>query len=202
MRGTIAKYGDAPTSLVRALLAMLILVSLSGCVSTDAPATDNLRPEVQTKTAPGHPLEGMPAPTFTAPDLDGNAVSLSDFQGQPILFHIWASWCTTCEREESALDELYTQYGDRVAFLMVSVDSASYERQMREDAADWEYGTLWNSEGNARRDFQVRSQPVTIFIDSNGTIDTVWEGLAGSSQGITLRAQPVETRAILDRLLA
>ena len=36
--------------------------------------------------------EGMPAPDFTLPALDGGEVSLSDYRGKKVLILVWASW--------------------------------------------------------------------------------------------------------------
>ncbi len=36
-------------------------------------------------------------------DLDGNAVSLSDFKGKRILLNFWATWCKPCVQEMPSL---------------------------------------------------------------------------------------------------
>ena len=42
---------------------------------------------------------GAKAPDFTLPDLNGQSVSLSDFEGQPVFINFWGINCTYCREE-------------------------------------------------------------------------------------------------------
>lgn len=46
------------------------------------------------------------APDFTATDLTGKSVKLSDFRGKVVLLNFWASWCGVCKTEKPALNEM------------------------------------------------------------------------------------------------
>jgi thiol-disulfide isomerase/thioredoxin len=58
-------------------------------------------------------LVGKPAPPIQGRDIDGKAVSLSDFQGQVILVVFWASWCLPNAAEIAWLDQVYQNYHNR-----------------------------------------------------------------------------------------
>src|SRR4051812_33933009 len=45
----------------------------------------------------------VPAPDFTAQDVTGKMVKLSDLRGKVVLINFWASWCGLCKTEKPAL---------------------------------------------------------------------------------------------------
>ena len=49
---------------------------------------------------------GTSAPDFTLPALDGNAVSLSQLRGQPVVLTFWASWVGACDPAVPALQRV------------------------------------------------------------------------------------------------
>jgi len=53
-------------------------------------------------------------------DVNGNAVSLGSFDGKPVFLNFWATWCPPCIAEMPDIQELYNQYSDRVAFLLIT----------------------------------------------------------------------------------
>jgi thiol-disulfide isomerase/thioredoxin len=63
-----------------------------------------------------------PAPSVGFTDLDGKAVSLSDFAGKPVLINLWATWCAPCRHEMPSLARLQRRLGDKIAILAISQD--------------------------------------------------------------------------------
>lgn len=46
------------------------------------------------------------APDFSATDIEGKPISLSQYKGKYVLINFWASWCVPCVKEFPALNEL------------------------------------------------------------------------------------------------
>ena len=66
---------------------------------------------------------GNPAPDFLLPDLEGEKVSLKDFEGKIIYMDIWASWCGPCLMQVPYAKKLKEELeGEDVVFLYVSMD--------------------------------------------------------------------------------
>lgn len=68
---------------------------------------------------------GMPAPDFSATQLDGNAFRLSDLKGKVVYLDIWAVWCGPCRAEIPFAEKIKSHYAktNDIVFLNVSVDS-------------------------------------------------------------------------------
>jgi cytochrome c biogenesis protein CcmG, thiol:disulfide interchange protein DsbE len=119
---------------------------------------------------PDPPRVGEPAPLFTAPRLDGNGtVSLSEFQGTPVLLNFWASWCEPCRDEASLFRRSAQQYRGLVSFVGVDVkdsrsDAIAFARRHGLDY------TLVRDSGVVAPRYGLTGQPETFFIDSSGVI--------------------------------
>jgi peroxiredoxin len=67
--------------------------------------------------------EGIPAPDFSFPDLNGKKVGLSDYKGKVVLVNIWATWCPPCRDEMPSMQKLYERFkGEGFELLAVSID--------------------------------------------------------------------------------
>jgi len=64
----------------------------------------------------------VPAPDFTAVDITGKQVKLSDFRGKVVLLNFWASWCGVCKTEKPSLAGMANELGsdDFVVITLVS----------------------------------------------------------------------------------
>lgn len=60
------------------------------------------------------------APDFSLLDLDGNTVTLSDFEGKVVILNFWATWCPPCKAEIPGFIELNNEYKNK-GFEMIGI---------------------------------------------------------------------------------
>lgn len=66
---------------------------------------------------------GVPAVSFSYPDVNGKNVALKDLKGKVVLVDLWATWCGPCLAQEPHWEKLYEEYKDKeVAFVGISID--------------------------------------------------------------------------------
>jgi thiol-disulfide isomerase/thioredoxin len=84
-------------------LALALILSVWGCSGGDKEAAE--------RSSEG---EGamVKAPDFSLPDLEGNTVKFSDFEGKVVLVDFWATWCGPCKLEVPHLVALHREYRD------------------------------------------------------------------------------------------
>lgn len=63
------------------------------------------------------------APDFSLKDLEGEKLSLADFEGKVLFINFWATWCPPCRQEIPGFIEVYEKYkADGMAIIGVSLD--------------------------------------------------------------------------------
>jgi peroxiredoxin len=114
---------------------------------------------------------GFPAPDFVLPDLQGQAVRLSDHRGKIVFLNLWATWCPPCREEMPSMQRLYQQMSGR-DFVMLAVSEdydvaavAAFAQQMR-----LSFPILLDTKGELPPRYGVTGYPETFIIDRNGNV--------------------------------
>jgi len=119
---------------------------------------------------------GGKAPDFTAPNPDGEMISLNDVLGKYTIIDFWASWCKPCRRENPNVVKVYNKYHDKgLNIIGVSLDKdGQKERWLKaisDDKLTWSHVSnlkFWSDP--IARLYNVRSIPATFLLDENGVI--------------------------------
>jgi len=117
--------------------------------------------------------EGIAAPVFSFPDLEGRSVSLSDFRAKKVvLVNIWATWCPSCEWEKSRMERLYrSMRGKDFEILAVSIDALGKDVVIPYvERLGVSYRTLLDPKGEIKRLYRITGVPESFLIDKNGRL--------------------------------
>jgi len=125
---------------------------------------------------------GDPVPALRMQDLDGDAVSLADLRGHPVIVNVWATWCGPCRREIPTLNRVHREFRGR-GLRVVGVDlreaTDRVERFRRDVAMDY---PVWVDPPGHSPSSRLLEQagshglPTTLFIDADGTVQAVSVG--------------------------
>lgn len=121
----------------------------------------------------GDVIQGK-APDFSATTLQGETVQLSDYQGQTVLVHFWATWCPICEFEIDAIE----QVGQDWPVLKVATQSGTGDALAayveKNDMAPTQ--VLLDPEGTLFQRYGAKAVPASFVINPAGEIAFVEVG--------------------------
>jgi thiol-disulfide isomerase/thioredoxin len=113
----------------------------------------------------------VPAPSLAFRSLNGEAVSLADFQGQVVLVNFWATWCAPCVAEMPSLERLHLALEDEgFAVLAVSQDrgGAGVVAPFLSRLNLQHLPIFLDPKGDLGRAFAVKALPTSFLIDRDG----------------------------------
>ncbi|MFB3909915.1 MAG: peroxiredoxin family protein [Candidatus Eisenbacteria bacterium] len=114
------------------------------------------------------------APDFTAKNLQGEAVSLSEaLKKGPVLIDFWTTWCKPCQIELPELDRLHREFQDKgfQVFAIAQDDPKTIAKvKPLVDQKDWKMTVLVDPERKVGNAFHVRNYPTSFLIAQDGTI--------------------------------
>ena len=110
-------------------------------------------------------------------DKDGNARSLEEFKGKVIFLNMWATWCPPCIAEMPSINKLHEKMGDKVAFVMLSLDE-DFETAKAFDKRKGYNLPIYTRGSNLPQMYQSSTVPTTYIIDADGNLALTHKGMA------------------------
>ena len=120
--------------------------------------------------------------TFKA--MDGNTVSVSDFEGKVVLVDFWETWCGPCLESFPTMQKLVEEYPDKFAVLAVTPGF----NDTKEDAEkfikknDYDFTFVMDENSEVSKKLGIRAIPFKIVLDSEGEFVKTIVGSKGSEK--------------------
>lgn len=138
----------------------------------------------------GGPVEGAPAPTFTANTLTGETFDLlDDGRGRVVVLDFWATWCTPCVKSLPALQKVHEQYRDNDDVVVASVNTDQGKGRTRRVELfvknnRFDFMVLVDDAFELQNAYRVASIPTMVVIDKAGTVRNVKVGIQSSNTDV------------------
>jgi len=168
-----------PGSLVVLSLILFLVLAFAGCAPQEEPAETSQSESAAAETpeslqsdgqaGPAEPSESAEEPynkviPFELPDLEGNLVSIADFEGKFVLINFWATWCTYCDQEMPDLQALQDKYGDDLVVLLVNVQENEKEIKAYLEKKNLSMLTVLDKKGEVAGMYNVTGMPSSYFV--------------------------------------
>jgi peroxiredoxin len=114
---------------------------------------------------------GNIAPGFTSISASGEVISLSGFQGRPVLLNFWATWCGPCRVEMPAFQVQYEKYmDDGFVILAVNNSESASDVMSFKDELGLTFPLVLDEQGGIQEQYGIFSYPSTFILDADGVI--------------------------------
>ena len=115
-------------------------------------------------------------PSVTLKDITGKTLRTDTLSndGKPFIISFFATWCKPCNRELTAISEVYDEWREEtgVKVIAVSIDQAQNINKVKPlvDNNGWEYDVLLDPNSDLKRALGIQMIPYVLIVDGKGNI--------------------------------
>ena len=116
-------------------------------------------------------------PSVTLKDINGKTVRTDTLSnnGKPMIISFFATWCKPCNRELTAISEVYEKWQEEtgVKVVAISIDQAQNINKVKPlvDQHEWPYETvLLDPNSELKRQLGIQMIPYVLIVDGEGKI--------------------------------
>ena len=136
-----------------------------------------------------------PASDFSLRDLDGQTVTLSQFEGQVVLIDFWATWCGPCKQAMPHLQEMVNELGDEgFTVLAISTDDARDKAKVKPfiRRSRFTFPVLYDTQSEVLTTYNPgKTLPFSVLVDREGNVANLHSGYNPGDE-VALRAEVME----------
>jgi thiol-disulfide isomerase/thioredoxin len=119
--------------------------------------------------------------TLEGEDLEGNALSVADFRGKPVVVVVWGSWCPPCRAEAPGVVAAAKELGGTAQFVGLNIRDGSVDQAKGfVRTFDVPYPSVYSPDGKAMLAFAGSLPPQAIpsfaVLDDEGRLAAVIPG--------------------------
>lgn len=119
------------------------------------------------------------APDFSLVDQHGNIHKLSDYKGKIVFLNFWATWCPPCKGELPHIEEIYKEYKNNTAdVIILGVTAPNLGREGSEEyikdflnKQGYTFPVVFDNNGNIMEQYEIEAFPTTFIIDKEGNVN-------------------------------
>lgn len=136
----------------------------------------------------GYGIAQAQLPAVTLKSIDGSTVNIETLSndGKPFIIDFFATWCKPCNRELSAISEVYDEWQEEtgVKIIAVSIDQGQNINKVKPlvDQNEWEYDVLLDPNSELLKALGGQMIPYVVVVDGKGNIVSKHSGYTDGAE--------------------